>query len=67
MTKLLTMIACTVGLLIAAIAVGGGFSAAPVQAHEETAAVVCPAMPVHLDEGYGVSRTVMRPVCAPAR
>lgn len=64
MTKLLTIIAFTVGLMVAAIAVGGGFSAAPVQAHEETAAAVCRSVPVPLDEGYGVSRTVMRADCA---
>jgi hypothetical protein len=66
MAKLLTFIAFTVGLLVAAIAVGGGFSAAPVEAHEETA-TVCPSVAVPLDEGYGVSRTVMRPDCAAQR
>lgn len=63
MTKLFTMIAFTVGLLVAGIAVAGGFSAAPVQAQEESASAQCPTVPVRLDEGYGVSRTVLRPVC----
>jgi hypothetical protein len=67
MAKLLTFIAFTVGLLVAAIAVGGGFSAAPVEAHEETATVACPSVAGPLDEGYGVYRTVMRPDCAVRR
>ena len=63
MMKVATLLCLTMGLLIAAIAVGIGFPPAPVQAQEEAAPAACPMVSVPLDEGYGVSRLVLRQEC----
>ena len=60
--KVVALLALTLVLLLGAIAIGVGFPPASVQA--QAAAASCPETSVALDEGYGVSRTVMRPVCA---
>jgi hypothetical protein len=62
MVKVLALLSLTLALLVAAIALGVGFPPESVQA-QEGAATACPMVSIPLDEGYGVTRTVLRPVC----
>jgi hypothetical protein len=60
--KVAAVISLTVAVLVSAVALGIGFPPAPVQA-EEGAAAPCSIVAQPMDEGYGVSRTVLRRVC----
>ncbi|HVB88942.1 MAG TPA: hypothetical protein VND97_01955 [Beijerinckiaceae bacterium] len=66
MMKVFALLCLTSALLVGAIALGIGFPPAPVQA-KEAASSACPLVATPLDEGYGVTRTIMRPDCAAAR
>ena len=61
--KVAALISLTVLLLVCGVALGIGFPPAAVQAEEGTTGL-CSVVAQPLDEGYGVSRTVMRRVCA---
>jgi hypothetical protein len=60
--KVAAVISLTLVLLLCGVALGVGFPPAPVQA-EEGAGAPCAMVAQPLDEGYGVSRTVLRRVC----
>ena len=66
MIKLFALLSLSLALLVAAIALGIGFPPSSVQAQEKSVSL-CPVLSVPLDEGYGVTRTVLRPVCGSNR
>jgi hypothetical protein len=60
--KVAALISLTLLLLLCGVALGIGFPPAAVQA-EEGVTGPCAMVSQPLDEGYGVSRTVMRRIC----